>query len=90
MNPTGSDDDDRSELSHPNARLGIVLFLIYLLLYAAFIGLNTFAPGAMARPVFAGINLAIVCGFGLILAALVLALVYMALCKSGGDEEGGA
>ena len=32
----------------------------------------------------AGVNLAVVYGFGLIVAALVLALVYMLLCRAEG------
>ena len=39
----------------------------------------TFAPGLMARPVFAGVNLAITYGLGLILGAVVLAMLYMFL-----------
>ena len=39
----------------------------------------------------AGVNLAILYGFGLIIAALVLALIYGWLCKpyDEADEEGG-
>jgi uncharacterized membrane protein (DUF485 family) len=65
-----------------NARLGLVLFLVYLLFYGGFVGLATFAPNALARPALAGVNLAVVYGFGLIVAALVLALVYMLLCRA--------
>src|SRR5690349_15741509 len=64
-----------------NARVGLALFVVYLLLYGGFVGLATFAPWAMARPALAGVNLAVVYGFGLIVAALVLALVYMLLCR---------
>jgi len=65
-----------------NARLGLVLFVIYLLFYGGFVGLATFAPNAMGRPALAGVNLAVVYGFGLIVAALVLAVVYMLLCRT--------
>jgi uncharacterized membrane protein (DUF485 family) len=65
-----------------NARLGLVLFTLYLLLYGGFVGLATFAPNTMAKPALAGVNLAVVYGFGLIVAALVLALVYMVLCRA--------
>src|SRR5437868_3553892 len=70
-----------------NARLGLVLFAIYLALYGGFVALNAFAPQRMGEPALAGINLAIVYGFGLILAALVLALVYMALCRPSDDPR---
>jgi len=64
-----------------NARLGLVLFTVYLLLYAGFMTLNVMNPKMMAEPSLFGLNLAILYGFGLIVAALVLALLYMALCK---------
>jgi uncharacterized membrane protein (DUF485 family) len=65
-----------------NARLGMVLFCAYLLLYGAFVGLNAFASGVMERIVWQGVNLAVLYGFGLILAAIVLAMVYLWLCRS--------
>ena len=64
------------------SRYGLVLFAIYLALYIGFVGLNAFAPQAMEITPFAGVNLAILYGFGLIVAALVLALVYAWLCRS--------
>jgi uncharacterized membrane protein (DUF485 family) len=74
-----------------NARLGLWLFVLYLLLYSGFVGLNAFAPQWMETTPVAGINLAILYGMGLIIAALVLALVYGWLCRlpvhSHGQEE---
>jgi len=70
-----------------NARLGIVLFLVYLALYATFVGLSAFDPQLMARPAVGGVNLAIVYGFGLIIAAFVLALGYMFLCRREEETE---
>jgi len=79
---------DLSPAARFNARLGIVLFLAYLLIYATFVLLSAFAPAVMSRPVIAGVNLATVYGFGLIGLALVLAVVYMAMCRreNGGGE----
>ena len=45
-------------------------------------GVNAFAPEMMESLPIAGINLAILYGFGLIVLALVLALLYGALCKA--------
>ncbi|MEZ6126201.1 MAG: DUF485 domain-containing protein [Planctomycetaceae bacterium] len=67
-----------------NARIGLVLFVIYLLLYGGFVLLNCFAPQQMETTPFAGLNLAILYGFLLIIAALVLALIYGALCTADG------
>ena len=64
-----------------NARLGLQLFCVYLVLYGGFVLLNAFAPQTMEITPLAGINLAILYGFGLIGAALVLALIYGVLCK---------
>ncbi len=64
-----------------NARTGAILFMLYLSLYAAFVGINAFAPQAMDQVIFAGINLAILYGLGLIVAAVGLALVYGWLCR---------
>jgi uncharacterized membrane protein (DUF485 family) len=65
-----------------NARYGAILFLLYLLLYGAFVGINAFDPGAMDTVVVAGVNLAVIYGLGLILAAFVLALIYGWLCRA--------
>ena len=58
-----------------NARNGLLLFGVYVVLYLGFMLLNAFSPERMQKPVLAGVNLAIVYGVGLIVAALVLALV---------------
>lgn len=75
-----------------NARVGLVLFSIYLLFFAGFIALAAFGKDIMARhmalidpdgavwPCFSGVNVAIIYGFFLIIAAFVLALLYMLLC----------
>ena len=70
-----------------NARMGLVLFVIYLVLYGGFVLLNTFSPETMEATPVAGINVAILYGFGLIIAALIMALVYGVLCDSDDDEE---
>ena len=57
-----------------------MLFAVYVVLYVGFMLLNAFAHERMQQPVLAGVNLAIVYGMGLIIAALLLALVYMWLC----------
>ncbi|MCC9656061.1 DUF485 domain-containing protein [Rhodopirellula halodulae] len=63
--------------SAPKAsRLGLVLFVVYLLLYGGFVLLNAFDAETMETIVFAGLNLAIVYGFGLILVAIGMSLIY--------------
>ena len=69
-----------------NTRLGIVLFVIYTLLYLGFVLSNAFAADMMETRVAAGLNLAIVYGFALIVIALLMSLVYGALCRSDPDD----
>src|SRR5439155_26299628 len=72
---------DLSPSARYNARLGIVLFILYLLIYAGFVALSAFAPSVMSKPVIGGVNLAVVYGFALIALSLILALLYMFLCR---------
>jgi uncharacterized membrane protein (DUF485 family) len=64
-----------------NARNGLILFAIYVVFYLGFMLLSAFAPQRMQQPILAGVNLAIVYGMALILIALLLALIYMLLCR---------
>lgn len=67
-----------------NARLGLILFFVYLTVYGAFVAICAFSFKTMETPVL-GVNLAIVYGFGLIVFALLLAIVYMWLCTPTED-----
>ena len=69
-----------------NTRIGQALFVVYLFLYGGFVFLNAFAADIMEKIPFAGVNLAIVYGFGLIIAAILLAFLYGILCKPTEDE----
>src|SRR5262249_3041929 len=61
--------------------LGLVLFAVYLLLYSGFVLLNAFAPDSMEATPVAGLNVAILYGFALIVFAVILSMVYGLLCK---------
>jgi len=63
-------------------RLGLWMFLVYALIYAAFVAINVMAPALMDLEVVFGLNLAVVYGFFLIAFALVLALAYTRLCSA--------
>lgn len=76
-----------SESQRSNARLGLWLFAIYLLLYLGFVFLSAFAADLMERPVLAGLNLAIVYGFGLIIGAFLMAILYGMLCKPEDSQQ---
>jgi len=64
-----------------NTRNGLLLFAVYLVIYTAYVLANAFAPGLMEHTI-AGVTVAILSGFGLIIAAFVLALIYGWLCRS--------
>ncbi|MCA9098496.1 MAG: DUF485 domain-containing protein [Planctomycetaceae bacterium] len=72
-----------------NARVGLLLFVIYLAFYSGFVLINTFAPEQMEVQPIDGVNLAILYGFGLIIAAFVLAMLYGFLCTTDGDKRSG-
>ena len=65
-----------------NARIGAVLCLVYSTVYAGFVLLNAFFADVMEWTPIEGINLAIIYGFGLIVLALVLSLLYGVLCRT--------
>ena len=71
-----------------NARLGLWFFAVYCILYGGFMVLSAFSFKTLAKPV-AGVNWAILYGMGLIVAALVLAILYMFLCTRDGDQHPG-
>jgi uncharacterized membrane protein (DUF485 family) len=73
-------------LAAGNARRGLWLFSIYLAFYTAFVLLNAFGRSWMQQKPWAGVNLAIWYGFGLIAGALLLALVYARLCRRAARE----
>ena len=87
-NPEAKNEPDDQALDRRNARAALGLFAVYLVFYAAFMALNIIDPAMMATQVAGGVNLAIVYGFGLIIAALVLALAYMAICRRNAGRGG--
>ena len=80
-------------------KLGLIMFLGYTIVYAGFIFINVNYPKLMSRDI-GSLNLAIVYGFGLIVLALVQAVIYNHVCTraeeklekeenelSGGDKK---
>jgi len=60
--------------------VGAYMFVLYSLVYSGFVVINIVKPVLMEKTVFAGLNLAVVYGFGLIVFALFLALIYNVMC----------
>lgn len=71
-----------------NARLGMSLFVVYFIVYAAFVAICAFSLKTMQTPVL-GVNLAVFYGFALIGFAFMLALIYMWACGPSGDSKNG-
>ncbi len=68
-------------------RIGLILFAIYLVVYGVFVLLNAFAPDVMTFEPISGVNLAVVYGFGLILSAFGLAVIYGVVSRGVGTES---
>lgn len=68
-------------------RLGVRMFLIYLVVYAGFVLINLIKPTLMETTVLAGTNLATVYGFSLIIFAILLSLLYSVLCTRGEHRD---
>lgn len=84
-----ADDPEDEASTARNARMGRKLFVAYLALYVGYMWLVAFRPDLLAKLPWGGVNTAVLYGFGLIVAALVTALVYGLLCRttSGPSEE---
>jgi uncharacterized membrane protein (DUF485 family) len=61
-------------------KLGVILFLVYLVIYAGFVFVGVMYPAKMGLPVLGGQNLAIIYGMGLIVLAVVMGLIYNYFC----------
>ena len=72
-----------------NAKIGFILFCVYLVFYGGFVLLNAFYPTVMESTPVAGVNLAIWYGMALIFVALGLSLLYGWLCDSPDGEDVG-
>jgi uncharacterized membrane protein (DUF485 family) len=73
--------NEDEKTSRLKSKIGIWMFAVYSVIYATFILINVIDPELMGLDI-GNLNLAIVYGFGLIIFALILALVYNAICNS--------
>jgi len=62
------------------SRLGLLMFAIYVPIYIAFVLISVLSPKTLSIDV-GNLNLAIAFGFGLILLAIVQALIYNGICS---------
>jgi uncharacterized membrane protein (DUF485 family) len=78
---------DDTQATTQQSRYGLTLFLVYVIFYGLFVYLSAFRPDVMANRPFGGVNLAVLYGLGLIIAAIVLALLYMVICRRAVSTE---
>ncbi len=67
-------------------RVGMYMFIVYALVYAGFVIINLCSPLLMEKIILFGMNVATVYGFGLIVFALILALIYNNMCAKEEDK----
>ncbi|MFM7132641.1 MAG: DUF485 domain-containing protein [bacterium] len=85
---SGPDQPEDPVVQARNSRLGLRLFGIYGAIYAAYVVVGAFLPGIM-KTRLAGMNIAVLWGFLLIILAFVMAIVYGRLCDRPAPFENG-
>ncbi len=70
----------KDNASLAKTKLGLVLFAFYSLVYAGFVGINVINQKLMSTQICCGLNLAVIYGFGLIILAIVMGLIYNHIC----------
>jgi uncharacterized membrane protein (DUF485 family) len=68
------------------SRLGLIMFGIYVPVYLGFVLLCCFNPKGVGASV-GSLNVAIVFGFGLIILAIVQALIYNSICSRRENKD---
>ncbi len=61
--------------------IGIRMTILYSIIYAGFVALSVFRPQWTGVRALIGLNLAVTYGLGLIVVAIIFALVYNHLCR---------
>ncbi len=77
---------EKDESAAIKSKVGLVLFGIYSLIYAGFVFINTLTPKTMGTKIIFGLNLAVVYGFGLILLAIIMGVLYNHYCTKLEDR----
>ena len=80
-----SEQPDAAELAFERykSRLGVRMTILYTLVYLGFVVLSVFSPATMGVRAVLGLNLAVAYGLGLILIAIIFAVIYNRMCMNG-------
>ena len=81
LKTSAAKDQEMKAVVAQNTRMGVILFIVYVIFYGGFMALSAFSPETMSEPFLGGVNVAVVYGFALIIVPLLLALIYMKLCR---------
>jgi uncharacterized membrane protein (DUF485 family) len=76
----------KDEAAALKSKIGLILFGVYSLIYAGFVIINTLSPKTMGTRIFLGLNLAVVYGFGLIILAIIMGVIYNHICTKLEDK----
>ena len=68
------------------AKLGVVMFIVYLAVYSGFVVIGTLWPRLLGVESLFGQNLAVIYGMGLIILAAVMGLIYNYFCTRYENE----
>ena len=78
--------EENEIVTQQKSKLGVRLFFIYLICYAGFVIIGVFKYELLSITVFAGLNLALVYGIGLIVFAVIMGIIYNHYCSKYEDE----
>ena len=67
-------------------KIGIWMFVFYTIVYGTFVAIGVTNYEAMSTIVFVGLNLAVTYGFGLIVLAIIMGLIYNMRCTKIENE----
>ncbi|MBI9017599.1 MAG: DUF485 domain-containing protein [Phycisphaerae bacterium] len=67
-------------------RLGVQMFILYCIVYVGFVAINVIKPTLMENIICCGLNMAVVYGFGLIIFAMILAMIFNSMCTAKEKE----
>lgn len=62
------------------AKLGVIMFVVYTVVYAGFVLIGLARPEWMGLEVIGSQNIAVIYGFGLIFLAIIMGFIYNYFC----------
>lgn len=68
------------------AKLGVIMFIIYSLIYSGFVFIGLVKPELMGMKLISGQNVAVIYGIGLIILAIIMGFIYNFFCTRKENE----